>query len=177
MAAATAPSLAQLRDIHLPPPVSWWPPAPGWWLLLSLLVLLAGALWWWQRRCSGGSKRWQRAAEAQLKRELDALEAAWRADGDTGALCRDISQLLRRVALRAFPDEEAAGLRGRAWLEFLDRRQLIAQRFTDPELAALLTTGPYAATPPEGDPERLLAACRAWMEQALRRAAAERKRG
>ena len=36
----TPDPLAQLRDIHLPEPVSWWPPAPGWWLMALVAVVL-----------------------------------------------------------------------------------------------------------------------------------------
>jgi len=30
--------LVNLKDIHLPPPVSFWPPAPGWWILALLMI-------------------------------------------------------------------------------------------------------------------------------------------
>lgn len=33
--------LAQLRDIHLPEPISWWPLAPGWWALIILCLALS----------------------------------------------------------------------------------------------------------------------------------------
>ena len=43
---AQAPNpLDQLRDIHLPEPISWWPPAPGWWILaVASCALLAWIL-------------------------------------------------------------------------------------------------------------------------------------
>ena len=39
--------LVNLKDIHLPPPVSFWPPAPGWWILAVLLItsLFFGGVW------------------------------------------------------------------------------------------------------------------------------------
>jgi hypothetical protein len=37
-----ADSLAQLRDIQLPEPISWWPLAPGWWVLIILATGIFG---------------------------------------------------------------------------------------------------------------------------------------
>ena len=42
--------LVNLKDIHLPPPVSFWPPAPGWWILAVLLIssLFFGGVWFYR---------------------------------------------------------------------------------------------------------------------------------
>ena len=37
--------LVNLKDIHLPSPVSFWPPAPGWWILAVLLI--SSLFFWW----------------------------------------------------------------------------------------------------------------------------------
>lgn len=108
--------LAQLRDWHLPDPVQWWPPAPGWWIsaaaLLAVLLWVAGVRWRRHRR--------RGAAARSALRELDALRAAVRADGDIRAFVAALSRLLRRFALARFPREQVAGLTGDDWLNFLD---------------------------------------------------------
>ena len=105
--------LAQLKDIHLPPPVGWWPPAPGWWLVgICLLALVVGGgylLWKFIRR-----GRYRREALAGLK-QLRELQQEPR------ILLEEVSRLLRQVAIAKYGREEVAALNGNGWLEFLDR--------------------------------------------------------
>lgn len=110
----TTPSLAELRDIHLPPPP--WPAA----LLdeqasaLALIAALAGALLAWSWR------RWTRRRLHAALRELARLAGDHRRHGDTTRLVRGLSHLLRQHAIARFPATDAAGLVGDAWLCFLD---------------------------------------------------------
>jgi hypothetical protein len=121
--------LAQLRDIHLPPPVSWWPPAPGWWLLaLLLLALIALALLGWRRHRRRNAYR--RAALAELGR-LQRIE-------DPAAFAGAINALLKRTALTVAPPERVAALFGADWLAWLDSC-LRRPCFTEPALRALGT--------------------------------------
>jgi len=108
--------LAGLRDIRLPPTPDWWPPAPGWWFLATLLVLGLFMLGRWLR---GVQRR------AGPRREalgcLALIRTEWARTGNAQGLARELSILLRRVALARFPRRQVAGMIGRAWLEFLDQ--------------------------------------------------------
>lgn len=107
-----AASLDRLHDIVVPAAAPWWPPAPGWlWLLgigsiVALAALLRAAARW-QRN------RYRREALAELMRLEGAAHDAGVALG--------MSELLKRVALTAYPRAEVAALNGRQWFAFLDR--------------------------------------------------------
>lgn len=105
-------SLANLRDIALPPSVAWWPPTVGWWIvgagILALVALGVAGLW---RRYRANAYR--RAALVELRRI--ATEPAAR-------LAPPLAALLKRVALAAYPRPRVAGLTGPDWLRFLDAR-------------------------------------------------------
>jgi hypothetical protein len=144
-----ADPLAQLRDIHLPPPVGWWPPAPGWWLLALLLIalLLSAILRWrrWRRRTA-----YRRAALAELRR----LET-----GDIVA----INALLKRTALAA-GCRDAGALSGAAWLQFLEQtRGGDAPLLQPAERDALLSL--YAAQPIAIDGARLRLIAERWIRR------------
>ena len=110
-----ADPLAQLRDIHLPDPVSAWPPAPGWWLIGGLLLAATAALLYYGRRHYLG-QRYRRAAI----RELDSLYRQYQHRADTAAYLQALNILLRRVAVHGLGCRQAAGLTGEAWLRLLD---------------------------------------------------------
>lgn len=104
-----ADPLAQLRDIHLPPPVTGWPPAPGWWLLVlaGLLVLLGIFVWSRRRR--------RQAYRREALRSLDRL-------CERGAPLAEFCELLKRAAAARYGRLAVASLSGSEWVEFLNAR-------------------------------------------------------
>lgn len=98
-----AGSLQNLRDIVEPPAVSSWPWAPGWWIVVAvsvtgLAVLGYKALVAWR-------------ANAYRREALRELQVATTAS--------DVSTILKRTALSAWPRSQVASLTGTAWCEWL----------------------------------------------------------
>lgn len=99
------PWMSNLEEIELPEQVSFRPETIGWYLLAGMLLLallwLAWRLW----------KRWKaNAYRREALRELGEIEAA----------PERLPELLKRVALVAYPRTEVADLSGDTWLGFLD---------------------------------------------------------
>lgn len=110
-----AGSLQRLHDIVMPAAVPWWPLAPGWYAIAGLLLaIIAGVAW----------RSWQGYRADRYRREaLHAFAAIERRMGDPALRwsgLADIAELLKRVALAAYPREQVAGLTGDAWWQFLE---------------------------------------------------------
>lgn len=98
-------SLDRLRDIATHPPVSFWPPAPVWFFVLALVI------WWTSLASIKVWLRWKRDAyRRQALAELRML-----ASGNIA----ELSSILKRVALVAYPRGKVASLSGHDWTDFL----------------------------------------------------------
>lgn len=98
-------SLDNLRDIVVPQVPSLWPPAPEVWLLFVIVTAVVMILVF-QGRQKNRKNAYRRAGLALL---------------DDAATVYDISVILKRVALAAFPREQVASLYGEDWLDFLHK--------------------------------------------------------
>ena len=115
--------LSQLRDIHLPDPVTFWPPAPGWWILLLLLLIGLAFL---GRHIIVSLVRRRRLES--VMRELDQAYAGFTAQSTDDKtrnqagldFLAEVNTLLKRVAQVMYPDSTCSSLTGRDWLRFLD---------------------------------------------------------
>lgn len=159
---AVANATVQLRDIHVPDPIGWWPPAPGWWVLVLLvLVAVAASVWWWQRR-----RQRHIPVQAALS-ELDRIEQAYQ--GDTQQLVRELSGVLRRIAINFYGRQRVAGLSGERWLRFLDEQGIDEQGESSPaiftrQFQTELTELPYRRVE-DADVQQLIQAIRRWTKQ------------
>lgn len=150
----------QLRDIHLPGAVSWWPLAIGWWLTPLLLVLLALAFIVLRRALH---KRRHSAHKKIAQAELQRIKQQY-VDSADDALhsLRELSVLLRRVALSYLPREHSASLTGEAWIAQLN--QLAQHKVFNQQHLELLTHGVYQPQL-EADLTPLLKQCEQWLQQ------------
>jgi len=101
MRAATS---AKLHDFYQPAPPSWMPQTIGWYVLFALLAV---ALAWWAFRVI---RRWR--ANRYRREALRVLPAT---------PASQLSALLKRTALSAWPRQDVAALTGASWLAFLNR--------------------------------------------------------
>ncbi|BCU07503.1 DUF4381 domain-containing protein [Allochromatium tepidum] len=152
--------MADLRDWHLPDPVSWWPPAPGWWLVAAVvLIALALVVRLWLRR--RGRTSLQRAA----RRELEQMGRELAAGGDRRRYLAELSRLLRRLALARYPRAQVAGLTGDDWLAFLDATGG-AGEFSDGVGRVLVESAYRPADQMDFNLERLTALIGRWIDSA-----------
>jgi hypothetical protein len=151
--------LANLRDLALPPPAPWWPPAPGWWILLAGAAAI-GAILLLRALATYRANAYRRAAD----RELAALESTLDAGAaDYGLVAAQVSQVLKRAALAAFPREAVAPLSGAAWLQFLDQTggTTAFRNYAGRVLTEAIFRQSHRAGPAESRP--LVAAAREWV--------------
>lgn len=107
-------NLDNLHDIVVPEAVPWWPPAAGWYIL-GTLILIAMFILISQKVRQWTQNRYRRAAI----RELQLLRQASQNSGQPSRAIAGIDQLLKRVALVAWPRGDVASLSGPDWIKFL----------------------------------------------------------
>ena len=148
--------LAQLRGLHLPDAINAWPPAPGWWILATIIIaLLCGAIYLLNRWLQ--QNRYRRQAVTQLELLADSPLDKPR------EYLQQLNQLLKQTAITAYPNDDVAGLTGKAWLLFLDSR-VNSQGFSQGPGQAL-AAGPYATEIPELQRPALQALAQQWIKQ------------
>lgn len=149
------PTQLPLKDIHLPEAIGWWPPAIGWWLLAVLIALLMAFLYWLYKRLT------RKTAINTAKKNLDAIKQSPAMDNNTKL--RELSILIRRVAISINPRTEVASLTGRQWLAFLDK-SVTGAPFSD-GCGQLLADAPYRSTPPTVlEVSQLISLCENWLK-------------
>ncbi|HET6553429.1 MAG TPA: DUF4381 domain-containing protein [Dyella sp.] len=110
-----AASIADLKEIPLPPPIPYTPQTAGWWVLggivlLAVLVYVALRLRRWWRN------RYRRAAQ----KELSAIEQAAADPAQRQRALAALPALVKRTVLTWAPRDTVAPLSGEAWLGYLD---------------------------------------------------------
>jgi hypothetical protein len=120
-------SLDNLRDIVIPDPPLFWPPAPGVWVALGIIVVIALFIGW----------------RLHESRKRNAYRKAGLALMDNVRTSYDVSVVLKRVALAAFPREQVASLYGDDWVAFLHK--------TCPRSYFSVMVASDAGTPPDAE--------------------------
>jgi predicted histidine transporter YuiF (NhaC family) len=129
--------LAQLKDIHTPPPIPFWPLATGWYILLFLAVL--GLLIF-----AYGFYRWMKhyRYRQRILMQVKALKTQVTPNANQQEILAALSILLKQVLLTRYDRTFIGGLYGEAWLSCLDTVSR-TKSYTQGE-GRLLLTGPYA---------------------------------
>ena len=106
-----------LHDIQGLDSISWWPLAPGWWILFGVIVALVLAMSVVRIFRARTKRQWRHQVLSQLSLMAEGL-----GNGDLQTQARELSELMRRMAIYRFSRAECAHLLGDAWLTWLSEK-------------------------------------------------------
>jgi hypothetical protein len=100
--------LKDLKDIHPPAAIEIWPLAYGWWLLAILVIVAIFLL-----------ANWVIKARKETLAKRQALKSLQQIDGSNLNCVPQLNQLLKRVAMTYFPQQNVQEMHGSQWADFL----------------------------------------------------------
>ena len=150
-----------LRDIHLPEPVSWWPLAPGWWMLIviALIIVLTAYI---------AIKTYRsRQLRRDITSELEQIKRQFENSQNKSQLAKSLSVLLRRTNITYNPGSNVAGLTGDNWLAWLDKtsKHSTADTQFQSDIGKILLSAPYLPDDAALDfsAQELIHLCETWL--------------
>ena len=105
----------QLRDVHLPEPVSWWPLAFGWWLLIAFGCIAIIAMLIFLHR-----KKQQNQYRKEALLQLDNVYSIWQQDKNTVAYLQSVNAVLKRSIQHTKGASHFLRLSGVNWVSSLN---------------------------------------------------------
>lgn len=152
------PSIADLKEIPLPPPVPYTPQTAGWWVLLALVLL--AVLWYVVRRLH---RWWRNRYRRAAQKELAAIELALADPSQRQQALAAVPALVKRTVLTWAPRDAVAPLSGEAWLGYLDRT-LAGEGFVRGPGRQLQMLAYGSGDMADGDTDALLALLHRWID-------------
>ena len=145
--------LSGLKDIRLPIQPDFWPLAKGWYILFFtiLLLIIVGIITW---------KIYQNRPLPYALKELKKIKQMNAKDS-----LKQLSQLLKRVAMAKHGRDAIAPLHEDEWQEFL---LASAPQILSKEQAKQLAYAIYNPNPKTPD-KKLFLSCQKWIEKVLKK--------
>ncbi len=157
----SVPQALDLRDIHLPEPISWWPIAPGWWLLITALFLIITLFFIIKKIYAS------RQLKRDIRSELETIKQQFYKIQDKSRLVKSLSVLLRRASISYYPKTNIAGLTGNDWLSYLDQtsNETSTRMKFQSDIGNILLSAPYLPDNSEMDfdAKTLIQLCESWL--------------
>ncbi|MCK5396288.1 MAG: DUF4381 domain-containing protein [Gammaproteobacteria bacterium] len=157
---ASIPQALDLRDIHLPEPITWWPIAPGWWAVIASLFLVVIVFFIIKKIHAN------RQLKRDIKSELETIKQQFQQIQDQSQLAKSLSILLRRASITYYPKTDIAGLTGNDWLAYLDKTNSTSSRVKfQSDIGNILLSAPYLPDNSEMDfdAKALVSLCESWL--------------
>ncbi len=140
-------ALGEFVEVVPPDAISWMPQTIGW-LWLGAAVIAFALRYAWRKLQYWHKNRYRREAVSRLKLISP--------DPSSGHIIPKLNQLLKLVALVAYPREKVARLSGRDWAEFLNGQ--CSDPVFSPLQSKLLAMGSYSAIEVDQSAAQLLLA-------------------